>query len=434
MKTKNIFKTLALAMLPTMLLTTSCSSDDDFATNNNENVNNSETTVKKGFEFPVTINVTRQGDVTRATYNAENKKLSFSEGDKLFVHGHDDNGGGAGEFGGILTWVSEGTFCGIITTEKEYTGTAEELFTAALYISATLLPAGYDSKGFLVIGGSGYNIALGIDATKTFASSKTTAVEQFSSEVAVSYSNGFALSPYYTILNFTITGLTPCTNVTATLTKGSTLTISGEVTIDGSGTATFAMGVRQGYDLKDLSLTIGGNAITISSTSKVLEKGHIYNITRTISPTLISPALGQIIGDDGKNYDYANLPDGVAAIAKICYVSGEHGLALAMADENGTMNWSTAITTATAHKPTFTSGSWRLATKDEWSNMISAAGSYSDLCDGFTSVGGSNLQSGGYWLSNEKDDYNAWIYHAEDGDFSWGLKVYTFRVRACFAF
>ena len=39
MKTKNIFKTLALAMLmPTMLLTTACSSEDDVVNSNTANI------------------------------------------------------------------------------------------------------------------------------------------------------------------------------------------------------------------------------------------------------------------------------------------------------------------------------------------------------------------------------------------------------------
>ena len=60
MKTKNIFKTLALAMLmPTMLLTTACSSEDDVV---NSNIANLETVANKGYALPVTVNVTREGD------------------------------------------------------------------------------------------------------------------------------------------------------------------------------------------------------------------------------------------------------------------------------------------------------------------------------------------------------------------------------------
>ena len=148
---------------------------------------------------------------------------------------------------------------------------------------------------------------------------------------------------------------------------------------------------------------------------------------------LTSPAVGQVIGDDGKNYDYASLPGGVTAVAKICYVSGSNGLALALADE-GQMDWSTAITTCAAHTPAFTGGTWKLATKDEWTNMITAAGNYTDLRTGFSSVGGSNLQSDLYWSSTEYKSNFAWGYdfYYEYGD-NFG-KVENYRVRACLAF
>ena len=128
------------------------------------------------------------------------------------------------------------------------------------------------------------------------------------------------------------------------------------------------------------------------------------------------------------------MPGGVTAVAKICYVSGSNGLALALADE-GTMNWSTAITTAAAHTPAFTGGTWKLATKDEWTNMITAAGSYTALRDGFTSVGGSNLQSDDYWSSTEYGSAPAWRYNFDEGNWGGSLKSDdTRRVRACLAF
>ena len=93
MKTKNIFKTVAFAMLmPTMLLTTACSSEDDMVNNTaNNTVENAEVVAKKGYALPVTVNVTRQDDgTTRTTYTDNGNKtgtLDFSEGDKLFVEG-----------------------------------------------------------------------------------------------------------------------------------------------------------------------------------------------------------------------------------------------------------------------------------------------------------------------------------------------------------
>ena len=155
------------------------------------------------------------------------------------------------------------------------------------------------------------------------------------------------------------------------------------------------------------------------------------------TPTLdlTSPAVGQVIGSDGKNYAYGSLPTGVTAVAKICYVSGSNGLALALTDEEGKMDWSTAQTVCAAHTAPFTGGTWKLATKDEWDNMINAAGSYSALHDGFSSVGGTNMQSDYYWSSTEKDSNFAWYYDDQDlEDWDSGDKEYELYVRACLAF
>lgn len=359
MKTKNIFKALALAMLmPAMLLTTACSSDDD-AINNDDH--------KKGFVLPVTVNVTREGDATtRATYNESTKKLSFSSGDKLYVKGSQTSGG-EDLYAGVLTWTSGGTFTGTITTEKPYTGSAEELLAASIYVNAVLLPNGYENYHFISIKKSGYETGLYLDATHAFATSKSAAVEQLSYEShsnVLEYSSGFILKPQNAILNFTITGLPPNTNVTATLTRdyyGSNVTTSGNVETNASGTATFAMGVIYGQDLKDFSLTVGGKAITLVSSEKILERGHIYNITRSATPALTYPIalnevtsdyVGSVITSDG--YVYATASDATAAsktaVAMICYVGDAgsadastgseayKGLALALSDA-GTGKW-----------------------------------------------------------------------------------------------
>ena len=370
----------------------------------------------------------------RATYNESTHKLGFSSGDKLFVKGHAS--GTAGFFAGTLTMVSAGTFSGTIYTDNLYDGDADALLAEAGMVRATLLPDGYETPGFLSISGSGATASISSDASKAFATSKAAAVEQFSYEMSTTYSSGFALSPANVILNFTITGLTASTEVTASFTDEYSKVISGNVTTDGSGNATFAIGVAGNTNLKYCSLTVGGNAITLTSSDKYLTEGKIYNITRSAAPTLslTSPAVGQVIGDDGKNYDYASLPGGVTAVAKICYVSGSNGLALALADE-GQMNWSTAISTCAAHTPAFTGGTWKLASKDEWDNMINVAG-FATLRDGFTSVGGSNLQESGlYWSSTERIASHARYYSFYAGSWSIDNKDNgNIRVRACLAF
>jgi hypothetical protein len=345
MKTKNIFKALALAILmPATMLTTACSSDDD-AIVNNEIIN------QKGFTIPVTINVTREGDegTTRVTYNESTKKLEFSDGDKLFVSGTHAT---AGNLAGVLTWVSEGTFSGTIITQHEYTGTTDALLTAA---NAELLPAGYEIPGYLSIPNTiTCNSSVTHIADKAFATAKAAAVEQFSRETAW-YSSGFALSPENAILSFTITGLTPSTEVTAILKTGSgiyTTLVSGNVTTNGSGEATFAMALDGGaYNIKDLTLTVGGNDITFTDKNNVLAAGKIYNITRAVPAAVkalsavTSSELGWRIGSDGNAYEATgSLPTGVTAVAIIAYVGSAgsvdassasyKGLAIALSDAN----------------------------------------------------------------------------------------------------
>ena len=437
MKTRTILKSLALAMLmPAMLLTTACSNNDD------EIVNTENPTSTKGYALPVTINVTRQGDAaTRATYDGETKKLNFSTGDQLLVNGTYSEG----DYSGVLTWQSEGKFSGVILTEKEYSGTADDLLSSD-DVYATLLPAGYESYGCLSIEEEGTCTArVHYDWSKAYALTKAAAVEQFSDECAYSYDNGFALSPQNAIVSFTISGLAANTAVAVLFKVNDDKSATPvNVTTDATGVATFASAMSMFYmNFNNYSLTVGGNAITLPA-DKEVEAGHIYNISRSVAPatptlTLTSPAVGQVIGSDGKNYAYGSLPSSVTAVAKICYVSGSNGLALALADEESQMSWSTAQTTCAAHTPAFTGGTWKLATKDEWNNRISAAGSYSDLRDGFSSVGGTNMERAHYWSSTEKDTDYAEDYYF--GDFSGGGQWFSsvknsnnYYVRACLAF
>ena len=172
-----------------------------------------------------------------------------------------------------------------------------------------------------------------------------------------------------------------------------------------------------------------GQTVTVSytGTKKVLGvKAEKKAAIPALSIT--NPVVGQVIGSDGKNYAYGSLPQGVTAVAKICYVSGSNGLALALADE-GQMDWSTAIETCAAHTPAFTGGTWKLASQDEWNNMINAAGTY-----GFTSVGGTNMKEDyPYWSSTEFESGSAWYYSFSYGIWGKGGSSVGY-VRACLAF
>ena len=287
MKTKNIFKTVALAMLMlAMLLTTACSNQDDIA--------NTSNITDKGYALPVTVSATRGGDATRATFDGS--KLNFSAGDKLFVYG---SATAAGSFAGELTWQSGGTFSGTIYTQKEWTGTPDALFTAASAgenLTATLLPNNYGSTGFLSINNNSttdiaYDDRLTVSGSYAFVASETakaTGVEQLSLEQASTYSSAFALSPGNAILNFTITGLEAgAKDVLLHIHHGFDYDVFGSVTPNASGVATFAIGVPVGANIKEMSnnLTVGSSNFTLPS-STTFAAGKIYNITRSTGATV----------------------------------------------------------------------------------------------------------------------------------------------------
>lgn len=374
MKTRTILKSLALAMLmPAMLLTTACSNSDN-------EIINGETANTKGYTLPVTINVTRQGAAaTRAIYDESTRKLSFSTGDKLFIEGYQ-------EFAGILTMVSDGKFSGEILTKTPYTGTVEELFASASELNAYLLPAGYENYGFLnIFNPNTYQAYLYYDNNKVFALTKKEAVEQLSFEKHWDYDTslkGFELMPGNAILNFTISGLAANTAVTVSFihTDYEEVATPVDITTDASGVATFAAAMYNDENFDDYSLTVDGTAIALPENTYV-EAGKIYNISRSVAPagptlSLTNPAVGQVIGSDGKNYDAGSVPTGVTAVAMIAYVSGSNGLAVAL-DYLGSGSSDYEVTYANVQThldglTAFSGGTWRLATKDEWVSMLVA--------------------------------------------------------------
>ena len=152
--------------------------------------------------------------------------------------------------------------------------------------------------------------------------------------------------------------------------------------------------------------------------------------------------LGKVLCTDGSIY--ATVSDATAAsktaAAVIAYVDTENGkaLALALANESGTMDWETAKTTAAAHTPAVSGGTWTLASKDDWDNMINAAGGYNALRDGFSGVGGTNIQKGQYWTSTESSNYSGASmvlnFGTNDGGYFIALYEDAYNVRACLAF
>lgn len=290
MKTMNIFKGLALAILmPALMLAASC--------NKNE-----EAPKTKGYKMPVTVNVTRVGDesATRASYDSGTRKLSFSYGDQLFVSGKT----AAVTFAGILDYDEETEkFSGDLEMDNVYEGTVEEMFTeassgsvfSANHIEAILLPDEWDCSYFWKYNESSWNSFFDApDYRYAVTSDLATAVEQFSLEKATTYSGGFALAPQNAIVNCSYkhsgeveeyTVCKPYLFEDGVKKYGSNV----EVYFGEEGIINFAIAVR--VDLNAHSYVLMDNSdspiININLGDKNLKAGYIYNLRNyTPDPSL----------------------------------------------------------------------------------------------------------------------------------------------------
>ena len=188
-----------------------------------------------------------------------------------------------------------------------------------------------------------------------------------------------------------------------------------------------------------ITVTIGGTEYA----SGISQSPYEYSAPPTL--TLTSPTVGQIIGSDGKNYAAdASLPTGVTKVAMIAYVSGSNGLAIALADESGSMNWATAKSTCEAKTPAFTGGTWKLPSLDEWKNMLTYDGVFymkNNLKTALSTAGGNALQEWMYYWSStdyvsDKTQACDVNFQGDEANFSNESKTYTsgMLVRAVLAF
>ena len=427
MKTKNMLWA-ALSMTAALVMT-ACTNDDNM-------VDTPAAPQDEVKTVPYTVTVGQGGDAatTRATVESNMKTLYFASGDKLYVTGTNISGTLDIQTG---TGTASATFSGDLT----YTGEGSP--ASDLSLTATLVSAQQTVGTEVSVDVAG---AVTVNyPTTAYCDDVATAVQKYSNLTGTSNygEKSFTLTQQTAFLNFEITfedGTAAGADFSAVVSNGgSAICTANRTTTTESEkvVAKFVLPVAKGTTLSSATVKMGDKEAISFGASQTLE-GKVYNVKKTqeaaaISLTLTSPAVGQVIGSDGKNYDYASLPSGVTAVAKICYVSGSNGLALALTDE-GKMNWSTAKTTCAAHTPAFTGGTWKLASQNEWDNMISDAGSDTALRDGFSSVGGTNMQSGFYWSSSLMDYNRAWGYRFYYSHWGYDDKGLDYYVRACLAF
>ena len=420
-----------------------------------------EPTTAAGVQVTVSAGIDNGGstraDVTEAVVEGKTQRtLKFTTGDRLYIWRYISGN----YLNGILTMDGEptadglgATFSGTLKaydgycneiTDYDYTSLGSDPLTSS---TAILIPSGAAAECFNEASHMGtpfkekYSIAADVNTLMKTAL-----------YVAGDYNgSGYTLTKRYPILNCSLGGLTA--GATYSVTLGATsdqdsytyglmhaqIAYTPTVTANGGGNVSFAIsGTNLELDYDNYwFLRLDGGIFTYDFIiSQKQFEAKVYNVTRaTPNATSIVATVGQVIGNDGRRYDYADLPSGVTAVAKICYNDGEHCLALALADEASTMDWSTAITTCAAHTPTVPGGTWKLASKDEWDLMINASGGYAALRDGFSSVGGTNMQPDVYWSSTEAHSISAYRYIFRSGEWQEGMRTQDdIYVRACLSF
>jgi hypothetical protein len=182
-----------------------------------------------------------------------------------------------------------------------------------------------------------------------------------------------------------------------------------------------------------------GAEVTVTYTGRM----KVKNVTATTDAAPPAPKpiadvntndVGKLIGLDGYIYvtKSAATTAGTTAVAVIAYVGSEtyddtykKGLAIALADESGTMNWSTAKTTCEG-KTAVTNAKWCLPSGYQWRQMCKANGGNDDNCNGLyttiTTHEGTAWQSVNYWTSTEPvPGYGSYFRPTVDG--SGGLEI-----------
>jgi len=230
----------------------------------------------------------------------------------------------------------------------------------------------------------------------------------------------------------------------------------GNITITEGVTSVTALkgGLDSPYSIGLGGVTSGGSSTCGTVTIGGVVTGSISADTYsypTLTLNISSPAAGQMIGSDGKNYTPGSEPFGVMAVAMIAYVGSDmgeapynHGLALAYMEKYGYCTWSGAKSFCENMVP-INGAQWMLPSQAQWKAMFKAFGgsdnNWEGLKNAITTAGIIPFFTDHYWTSTEETPgskaYVSYLYDEDFEylvDFSDDSESYSNHVRACFAF
>ena len=400
-----------------------------------------DTIASVGEKVHITVKVNGGG---KAGVNPANGEITFNDGDYLYV-GYD--GAKVGE----LTYsTGSSSFGGDITISQS--GDQPLYFyymggPAATVVNATHYTANIsDQTGNYPVIATGPSTTNYEDGTKAYTVNLANkcGFVKFATNVNSTTVNVGGMNTKAT-LNFS----------DGTITPGTTGTVS--FSTDGEGTGWAILLEQSAVD--DATVTASGysdGTCDVPAVTNNMLYSTGVGVTLTPAPAAKAAAeatvedKGKLIGTDGRIYAdvAAATTAGTTAVAMIAYVGSAtdhatytHGLAIALADESGSMNWATAKSTCEG-KTDPTGAEWVLPSKIQWQTMFVTNGGDQASCTGLntaiTAAGGTVLKSGEYdyyWSGSEGDEAGiAWNFSPSHGWYVNDKEDDSIYVRACLVF
>ena len=314
------------AVLPVAaaLILTACSSSDD----NFDNKQADQPNAGNSCKIPVTIKVGTEAEdnATRATVDANNSTLRFQAGDKLYFSNADGSVYGTADVPAEATGKTDCTIETIVDFHEQPKD-GEKL---------NVVLVGPDNKALTVSGDKVTGVNYGNAVVKDVA----TAVKQYSNikgdgtynknTISVDLKQNTAFINFnvsYTNIYYTATAASEdivVKNNNATIGSGKITTTVSRANNRSTVNAKFVVPVAKGTKMNNASVQVSTfDAIKLTSTATL--EGKVYNSTK--SAALPNPAVGNIVGRNGKIYASVNaaVNAGTTAVGVIVYLGTSTG-------------------------------------------------------------------------------------------------------------
>ena len=420
MKITKFFLMAALA-----LTFAACSNDD------NDFQNSPQPAKAEGITITATLAPKADAAATRSLSEGDNKIVaSWAEGEKIAIlyekggtkyvadaeiKSVDQSGAATIEFS-VESGTVDGTACKLIypSTAVNDAKTAEKSYNSMLASQNGELNANFDVR---VGAGTIHTVTPSLDVTTQPA-------------------------PQYSIFKFAVKDLSDTNLSVSSFEVSNSLASITTVSLASAKSEFYvALPTLTAYTYWFSATADGKNYVAKAVVSKDTEAGKYYQSTVQMA------TIGDVILSDGK---FAKASSTGTKVAMVAYVGKDtdhgyfHGLAIAMTDESGKMDWETAKNTCKSKSVPFSPSEWVLPSQNQWETMFQANGGdhhkYSGLKTALETAGGDQLTMDTYYWTSSEGIFNVLclevIYDtaAKEGISFKEISNNDHYVRACLAF